>query len=319
MFFGCHSESLSSHSLKRIRVFIINYLGFTKTEANATIVLIGIVLIFAIAPRVYFQYAFTTTDTSLEDRRLLSEWLVDIEKKIALKPKKSPPSKNIVKPFPFDPNKIPVADLNRLGFRPYVSKRIVKYREAGGKFKSGKDLKKIFGIDTTLVVSLETYMTFPKSKPVVKLEPPKEKSVEKKVIAKEKIWLDINLASAEELQEIRGIGPFYANNIIEYRDKLGGFYQYDQLKEVYKMKVDIIDLLKNHTFFQAAPKRNLSINTDSMKFIARHPYLSWNHAKVIFSYRKQHGQFKEPSDLLQIKIIDDSLYQKISPYISVEP
>lgn len=44
--------------------------------------------------------------------------------------------------------------------------------------------------------------------------------------------ININKASSEELQKVRGIGPSLAERIIAYRDANGGFKSTDELKEV---------------------------------------------------------------------------------------
>ena len=44
--------------------------------------------------------------------------------------------------------------------------------------------------------------------------------------------VDINTVTAEELQRIPGIGETFAQRIVAYRDKIGGFTSLEQLKEV---------------------------------------------------------------------------------------
>lgn len=44
--------------------------------------------------------------------------------------------------------------------------------------------------------------------------------------------LDLNTCTAEELMTINGIGEVKANNIIEYRDYLGGYTSVDQIKNI---------------------------------------------------------------------------------------
>ena len=44
--------------------------------------------------------------------------------------------------------------------------------------------------------------------------------------------ISINRATAEELQNVRGIGPSLAERIISYREANGGFKSLDQLREV---------------------------------------------------------------------------------------
>jgi competence protein ComEA len=44
--------------------------------------------------------------------------------------------------------------------------------------------------------------------------------------------VNINLASARELEELPGIGPTLAERIVAYREKKGGFKKVDELKQV---------------------------------------------------------------------------------------
>lgn len=308
--------------MKRFRVYIINLIGFNKTEAQATIILLAIVLLGAIVPRAYVRFSHVPKSTTQQDQQLLGEWLADIDN--SLKKKEIPKVKKKItpkfEPFRFDPNVASDADFRKLGFKPYIASRIIKYREAGGSFKTKRDLQKIFGIDSLLVEKLAPYIAITAPPPTeipVFAKTVKEESAHS-VEEKPKLWMDLNVVTDDELQKIRGIGPFYAKNILKYRQKLGGFYSMKQLNEVYRMTPAILSLLQDHTYI-SGPTQKLPINSDSLKDLANHPYISWNQAKVIVNYRKQHGTFTDAEELLNIKIIDDSLYQKISPYISVEP
>ncbi len=44
--------------------------------------------------------------------------------------------------------------------------------------------------------------------------------------------IDINKASSDDLQKVRGIGPSLAERIISYRDTNGGFKSLEELKQV---------------------------------------------------------------------------------------
>ena len=303
--------------MKRIRVFIINYLGYTKTEANATVFLIITVVLFAILPRVYLQYIQRNTPVADDYTDELKEWLSEIESNVREKEieKKAP-----IKPerFKFDPNLATEDQFKKLGFKPYIASRISSYRAAGGTFKTREDLKKIYGIDTSLVADLSPFIVIPPPK----VTPHQEVVKSSKMMEEPEptvLQIDLNRATEEELQQIKGIGPFYSKNIVAYRQKLGGYYNFEQLHEVYRMRPKVIELLKSHCYIQDPDLRKLPINSDSIRLIALHPYLSWNQARVIVNYRHQHGAYTTSEQLLDIKIIPDSLFQKISPYISVEP
>lgn len=304
--------------MKRLRVYLINYFGFSKIETNASIVLVLIVILISITPRLYTQHFLQTTDTVEADSLALNAWIRQIENskqthKVVAKAITT--GDKAVELFSFDPNVVDKKDLLRLGFQSHISDRIVKFRKAGGHFNLPKDLKKIYGIDTLHLAEMYKYMKFQKK---TTRKDPLTKKV-KEIKLEEVIRFDINKADTNDLQKIKGIGPYYARKVVDYRNRLGGFYKLQQLNEIYNLRQEAVDKLKDHLYLEAKPKQLLNINTDSVKLLAYHPYLSWGHAKAIVNFRKQHGKFDAIESILEIKIISDTLYQKISPYLSVEP
>ena len=61
----------------------------------------------------------------------------------------------------------------------------------------------------------------------------------------------------------------------------------------------------------------ITVNTDSIKSLAKHPYINYNLARAIINYRQVHGAYESLDELLEIKVMNDSLYQKLSPYLSL--
>ncbi|MEZ4904303.1 MAG: helix-hairpin-helix domain-containing protein [Spirosomataceae bacterium] len=60
----------------------------------------------------------------------------------------------------------------------------------------------------------------------------------------------------------------------------------------------------------------ISINTASPEEFDQHPYLSKRQAEIIVRYREQHGAYNSAQDLLNIKILDEKLVNKIAPYLA---
>ena len=57
--------------------------------------------------------------------------------------------------------------------------------------------------------------------------------------------IDINSASAEDLEKIKGIGPMIAARIVEYRDQNGAFVSIDDIKNVKGVGVALFEKIKN--------------------------------------------------------------------------
>jgi competence ComEA-like helix-hairpin-helix protein len=127
--------------------------------------------------------------------------------------------------------------------------------------------------------------------------------------------IDINTADSTAWVALNGIGPGFAKRIITYREKLGGFYQVDQLKEVYGL--DSIWVKENKALLKvgAGVYRFLKINQVEWKDF-RHPYLPYGQSKVILAYRKQHGPLKDFETLQQIQLVDLVAWKKLKPYVS---
>jgi DNA uptake protein ComE-like DNA-binding protein len=52
--------------------------------------------------------------------------------------------------------------------------------------------------------------------------------------------------------------------------------------------------------------------------LAKHPYISYQEAKVLVAYRLQHGPYHQLDDLLRVKIFKADWVKKIGPYLDFE-
>lgn len=130
----------------------------------------------------------------------------------------------------------------------------------------------------------------------------------------QRVRFDINTADEARLRTVKGIGEVLAARIVKFRDKLGGFVYPVQYKEVYGLRPEVVDLLKEHTYISPhfCPQL-LNINTAAIKTLAAHPYLTYPQALAIVRYREQHGPFAH-IEALKV-VLDAAALEKVKPYL----
>ena len=139
----------------------------------------------------------------------------------------------------------------------------------------------------------------------------------KAVIQREKF--DLNLADTTQLKTIYGIGPVIAQRIVTYRTNLGGFLSIDQVYEVWGLDSTVVARLAEKTVIAPGFMPNkLAINRCSEQEMARHPYLRTKLARAIVNYRFQHGIFASVDDLKKIGIMEEKVFLRIKPYITLD-
>ena len=117
------------------------------------------------------------------------------------------------------------------------------------------------------------------------------------------------------LISIKGIGPFYAKQILKYRSELGGFYSYNQFSEIWGLEKLDVEKLKLQTLIDTLYIRKVNVNTIELEQLKIHPYLNYKQAKMIVNYRIQHGDFKQVKDIQKIRPISPEIFRKIAPYL----
>ncbi|MBK1440264.1 helix-hairpin-helix domain-containing protein [Parapedobacter sp. ISTM3] len=218
--------------------------------------------------------------------------------------------------FPFDPNGLAVVAWKRLGLSDRQIRMIKNYEAKGGRFRKKEDLKKIYAISESDYARLEPYIHIRPAtaeRPATAGRPaiPIEKT------APEALYLDLNTADSLALQALPGIGPVYASRIVRFRDRLGGFHQVSQLMDVYGFDTLRFDGLKDHVFVDTAKVAKIALNMADYAQLSSHPLIGAKLANLIVQYRKQHGPYRTLTDLLDIAIIDEEIFRKIVPYLTI--
>ena len=129
------------------------------------------------------------------------------------------------------------------------------------------------------------------------------KKVQKPIARSQK--LNLNSADTTELKSLPGIGSFFAKNIVDYRNKLGGFIEKEQLFEVYAFDSTRMANIENLIIIDSIELRKVNVNTDDFKTILRHPYIEYEDVKKIVNYRESKGMIKDWDQYLKIVGRDD--------------
>jgi competence protein ComEA len=221
-----------------------------------------------------------------------------------------------VEPFPFDPNNATETELLSLGLSKRTVRSIVNYREKGGQYRTKTDFGKIYTLELADFARLEPFLQLPdtlaRKQYAAKTYEPREAAVP--------TILDINKATAEELQKLRGIGPSFAQRIIKYRDALGGFAKLAQLGEVYGLPDSVFMKISPYLTCNRAQIKKLNINSATAEELKSHPYLRWRHANAIIGYRERNGPFTKVEMLRTLFEFDDAegTYWKVKDYLTTQ-
>lgn len=129
--------------------------------------------------------------------------------------------------------------------------------------------------------------------------------------------INLNAANTTMLQQLPGIGAAYAKWVVDYREKLGGYCETEQLLEVYRMDTARFNSIKDYVKIDSTfiPKK-LRINSDAFKVLLKHPYLEYEDVKKIVNHREQKGMISSWEQLS--KVVGDGINPKLQYYIDYQ-
>ncbi|SHI64087.1 DNA uptake protein ComE [Hymenobacter daecheongensis DSM 21074] len=236
---------------------------------------------------------------------------------------------------PFDPNALSAPDWEARGLPAYVAKRLVHFRDVIGGFKAKAQIKRTYGLPDSVYARLAPYMQLPDQLPPRAARPPRDYAAYagSRYAGKEfgpkppgkfprkpthLAAFNLNTADTTQLMQIRGIGRGLSARVVEYRQRLGGFLGPGQLSEIYSLRdaPDLVDSLRKYTFVTPGfTPAGLDVNNAPFEALQTHPYMGKRLARVVVAFRQQHGPFRQPDDLRQIRILDAATLEKLRPYL----
>ena len=310
--------------------FISDYLTFTKKDRRGTIVILILILLFITVPFLFpFFIKQKTYDHSKFEKSIAS---LKIQQADSSEESEYTGKRNTYRKydrssydnntqsfkgelFYFDPNTASVADWKKLGLRDKTIATIQNYLSKGGRFYKKEDIGKIWGLREDEVKRLMPYIEIKTANTHAAFP---EKQYEKKEYKKSFQLVDINTADTSALIALPGIGSKLAQRIINFRDKLGGFYKVEQIGETFGLPDSTFQKIKSSLQLNSKQIKRIDINKAGIDEMKSHPYIRYALANAIFQYRSQHGNFTTVADIKKIMTVTEEIFAKVAPYLEVD-
>jgi competence protein ComEA len=214
--------------------------------------------------------------------------------------------------FYFDPNTLSQKGWEELGLRPRTIKTIQNYIAKGGRFYKPEDLERIYGLSEEVYQRLYPFIRIESINAPVTSKEPRPVSISKE---SRYTVIDINAADTTAFISLPGIGSRLATRIINFRERLGGFYAIEQIAEVYGLADSVFQKIKNYLRLETNSIIKININTASLEELKAHPYIRHAIAAPLVAYRNEHGLFVRIEDIKKVMAVTNEVYEKIAPYL----
>lgn len=206
--------------------------------------------------------------------------------------------------FVFDPNTASMDTLRELGFSDFAADNLCRYISKGGVIRKKEDLLKIYGVDNDFFGKIAPYIALDSTKGFMKGK------VEPSVI-------ELNSADSTILVSIPGIGPTYASRIIRYRKLLGGYYNSEQLLEVYGVTEALFHRICPYLEIDTVRIEKKKINLAEYSDLRTHPYISNRQARLIVDSRSDRGPWGNINELKLDTIFSRPEFERVSHYLTL--
>ncbi len=141
------------------------------------------------------------------------------------------------------------------------------------------------------------------------------KGKKQKALQYEIVKIDLNKCDSTDITVVPQFGSRRAARLVEYRDRLGGFYSLSQLKEVYVLQNMEVAFLEKYFVVHETDVRKLNINTATYNELVAHPYFDAYLTKTILNYRQRNGRIESFEQLQAITHAYPELMEKLRHYV----
>ncbi|WP_163517907.1 ComEA family DNA-binding protein [Gelidibacter japonicus] len=292
-----------------------SHFKFSNSQRNGIFLLAVLIIIF----QCIYAFVDFSSESVQPDKKVLEKFRqqVDSIKKVELQK-----SKPIV--YPFNPNYITDFKGYTLGMSTEEIDRLLKFREENQWIHSAQQFQEVTKISDSLLDQLSPLFNFPDwvtdPKPQVSRtdysKNPNHRISGSKTYDQK---IDLNKATAQELQKVNGVGEKLSDNIIRYRNRFkGGFISEVQLQDIYGLTPEVIERITND-FAVKTPRHieKINLNTATKDQLVTIQHIDYEIAHYIIEERTLREGFKSFDELLKVKKFPIRKFEIIKLYLTL--
>lgn len=127
--------------------------------------------------------------------------------------------------------------------------------------------------------------------------------------------VELNSADSAALDALPGIGPYYARQILAYRQRLGFYADISQLLDIRGFDTARLNRLADRIYIDPASVRPLDLYSLSIDSMAAHPYIGPYAAKGLDRLRRSvpRGEFTMQT-IIESKILQPAMARRLALY-----
>lgn len=269
-----------------------SHFTFTKKQRNGIFLLFICIILLQFG--IFYQESSSGTDIVISED--VQKWQGEIDSIKSIEIANSKP-----KLFPFNPNFMTDYKGYTLGMTAEAIDRLHDFRAKDKWVNSAKEFQIVTQISDSLLSEISPYFKFPE-----RITNPKPKVYQKtqynnnpKTFEQK---IDLNLATASQLQKIYGVGEKLSKRIVDYRVKKNGFIDNVELSEVYGLTPEVIERI-NQEFIVKSPRviTKVNLNIATKEQLVTIPYVDYEVAFNIIEERTLRDGYKLLDELTKVK------------------
>ncbi|WP_321251914.1 ComEA family DNA-binding protein [Psychroserpens sp.] len=283
---------------------------FTKQQRSGIFLLLTLIASLQLT---YYFIDFSSDPLALNEAQM-KEIQLELDSLFIVKAQDKQP-----KIFPFNPNYITDYKGYTLGMSVMEIDRLHNFRKENKWVNSAREFQTVTKVSDSLLAEISPYFKFPEwvtnkqsnSSYKTSLFSNTPKTYEQKI--------DLNKASAAQLQKVNGIGEKLSVRIVSYRDRIGGFHADIEIKEVYGLSPEVISgVLDQFTVKSPRPIKRININTATIDELVTVKYIDYEIAHSIIEQRVLREGFQKIEDLTKVKGFPVNKIEIIELYLTFD-